>query len=79
MKKSDPKPKDAMQMELRDWVAYPHQVDAKVAEWQARFPDLLEVCKEYLRIYCDSDMRPEDECAELYSRVKAAVAEADTP
>lgn len=30
-------------MELRDWVAYPHQVDAKVAEWQARFPQYLEV------------------------------------
>ena len=30
-------------MELRDWIAYPHQVDAKVAEWQARFPDYLEV------------------------------------
>ena len=41
--------------------------------------DLLEVCKEYLRIYCDSDMRPEDECAELYSRVKAAIAKATKP
>ena len=40
---------------------------------------LLEVCKDYLRIYCDSDMRPEDECAELYSRVKAAIAKAETP
>lgn len=30
-------------MELRDWIAYPHQVDAKVAEWQARFPQFLEV------------------------------------
>jgi hypothetical protein len=30
-------------MQLRDWIAYPHQVDAKVAEWQARFPEYLEV------------------------------------
>ncbi len=30
-------------MQLRDWVAYPHQVDAKVAEWQTRFPQYLEV------------------------------------
>ncbi len=29
-------------MELRDWVCYPHQVDAKVAEWRERFPNLLE-------------------------------------
>ena len=41
--------------------------------------NLLEACRGYLRIYCDSDMRPEDECAELYSRVKAAIAEAETP
>ncbi len=41
--------------------------------------ELLKVCKEYLRIYCDSDMRPEDECAELYSRIKAAIAKAGTP
>ena len=30
-------------MELGDWIAYPHQVDAKVADWQARFPGLLDV------------------------------------
>jgi hypothetical protein len=30
-------------MELRDWIAYPHQVDAKVAAWQTRFPQYLEV------------------------------------
>jgi hypothetical protein len=36
-------------MELRDWVAYPHQVDAKVAAWQQRFPEYVEV--EPLRQY----------------------------
>jgi hypothetical protein len=38
-------------MELRDWIAYPHQVDAKVAEWQSRFPDYLgvDVILQYTR------------------------------
>lgn len=30
-------------MDLRDWIAYPHQVEAKVAEWHARFPQYLDV------------------------------------
>ena len=30
-------------MERRDWWVYPWQVDAKVAEWQRRFPQLLRV------------------------------------
>jgi len=38
-------------MDRRDWICYPHQVDAKVAEWQERFPHLLqaEAMEQYTR------------------------------
>ena len=30
-------------MDRRDWVVYPWQVDAKVAQWQRRFPQYIDV------------------------------------
>jgi len=38
---------------------------------------LLGACKSYIRLYCSSDMRPEDESAELYHQIKAVIAEAE--
>ena len=38
---------------------------------------LLEACREYIELFQDSDMSPEDECHELYTKMTEAVAAAD--
>lgn len=35
---------------------------------------LLEACKAFHELFNDSDMRPEDECHELYAKVSEAIA-----
>lgn len=38
--------------------------------------ELLAFAKAFVALFCDSDMRPEDECHELYNQALAAIAEA---
>ena len=35
---------------------------------------LLEACQEYIALFQDSDMSPEDDCHELYAKMTKAVA-----
>lgn len=37
-------------------------------------PALLEACQAFHELFNDSDMRPEDECHELYEKVSEALA-----
>lgn len=37
------------------------------------FPELVEACQAFVELFRDSDMRPEDECHELYATMKAAL------
>ncbi len=34
---------------------------------------LLEACNAFVELFKDSDMRPEDECHELYGKIKEAI------
>lgn len=38
--------------------------------------ELLAACEAFVELFNDSDMRPEDECHELYATVQAAIAKA---
>lgn len=42
----------------------------------AAAPKLLEACEAYVELFRSSDMRPEDECRELLSVMREAIAEA---
>jgi hypothetical protein len=42
------------------------------------FDELLGLCREFRELYQDSDMRPEDECHELYVRMEAAIKKAES-
>lgn len=46
------------------------------ATLMAAAPDLLEACKAFIALFRDSDMRPEDECHELYGVMTEAIAKA---
>lgn len=52
-----------------------HTTDAN-ARLIAAAPDLLAACQEFMSLFHDSDMRPEDECHELAATVRAAIAKA---
>jgi hypothetical protein len=43
----------------------------------AASPELLAFAKAFIALFRDSDMRPEDECHELYELATAAVAKAE--
>lgn len=61
-------------MERRDWIVYPWQVDAQVAEWQARYPALLDVTfvrqytqhKVYALTVTDSSIPPDQKRKHLF-------------
>lgn len=40
--------------------------------------ELLAACQAFIALFCDSDMRPEDECHELYEVMRKAVARTTT-
>lgn len=42
----------------------------------AASPDLLKACQSFIELFKESDMRPEDECRELFSEIKDAVDKA---
>ena len=36
---------------------------------------LVDACNKFLELFRESDMRPEDECNELYDQIKTAIEE----
>lgn len=40
--------------------------------------ELLEACNSFIELFQNSDMRPEDECNDLYYKVKEAIEKATT-
>lgn len=42
----------------------------------AAAPDLLAACEAFIELFRDSDMRPEDECHELFGKCYEAIAKA---
>lgn len=42
----------------------------------AAAPELLEACNYFIELFQESDMRPEDECNELYYKIKEAINKA---
>lgn len=42
----------------------------------AAAPELLDACQKFIELFQDSDMRPEDECSELYYIIEAAIKKA---
>ncbi len=47
-----------------------------VARLRDAAPRLLAACKAFVALFQDSDMRPEDECHEIYRLCKEAITEA---
>lgn len=43
----------------------------------AAAPDLLAFAKAFVELFRDSDMRPEDECHELFSQAVKAIDKAE--
>lgn len=41
-------------------------------------PDLLAACQSFMGLFLESDMRPEDECREIASIMRAAIAKAES-
>lgn len=42
----------------------------------AAAPDLLKACQAFCDLFCDCDMRPEDECYEVFAYCRAAIGKA---
>jgi hypothetical protein len=50
--------------------------DRSLCRLMAAAPEMLEACKAFVALFRDSDMRPEDECHEVYADMIAAIYKA---
>lgn len=48
-----------------------------IQESERKNKALLAACTAFVELFGDSDMRPEDECHELYQQMKTAIAESE--